>query len=73
MYAIIKLKNQRHPTYILKNTLGMSHVQNTSFFKRESFLRKHLTYCFLQTSTEGLNPVCLLVQASFVDPPQAVP
>ena len=35
MYAIIKLKNQRHPTYILKNTLGMSHAQNTSFFKRE--------------------------------------
>lgn len=33
MYAIIKLENQRHPTYILKNTLGMSQVQNTSFFK----------------------------------------
>lgn len=33
MYAIIKLENQRHSTYILKNTLGMSHVQNTSFFK----------------------------------------
>ncbi len=33
MYAIIKLENQRHPTYILMNTLGMSQVQNTSFFK----------------------------------------
>lgn len=40
MYAIIKLENQRHSTYILKNTLGMSHVQNTSFLREESFIRK---------------------------------
>lgn len=40
MYAIIKLENQRHPTYILMNTLGMSQVQNTSFLREESFIRK---------------------------------
>lgn len=40
MYAIIKLENQRHPTYILMNTLGMSQVQNTSFFKGGELSKK---------------------------------
>lgn len=37
MYAIIKLENQRHSTYILMNTLGMSQVQNTSFLRERAF------------------------------------